>query len=78
MRNFLFVTDSGRKNEGLRNSQIHANNIMEAIRLFNIESADHYKNLTDPSNGRNIPGVFLLNDCDNSSFIATIVDLGEI
>ena len=78
MRNFLFVTDSGRKSEGLRNSQVRANNVMEAMRLFNIESADHHKNLTEPVTGRNIPGVFLLTDCNSDAFIATIVDLGEI
>jgi hypothetical protein len=78
MRNYLFVTDSGRKNEGLRNSQVHAENITEAIRLFNIEAADHPRMLTNPKTGRNINTVWLLMDSDSSTFIATIVDLGEI
>ncbi len=78
MRNYLFVTDSGRRNEGLRNSQVRANNIMEAMRLFNIESADHHKELMEPMSGKRIPGVWLVPDCDSDAFVATIVDLGEV
>jgi len=77
MRNFLFVTDSGRRNEGLRNSQVRAENLEQAMRLFNIECADHHKRLVDAS-GRNVDGIFLITDSDSEAFIATIVDLGTI
>ena len=77
MRNFLFVTDSGRKAEGLRNSQVRANNIMDALRLYNIECADHYKQLMDPFTGKNIPGVFIIPDSGGDATVATVIDIGE-
>ena len=77
MRNFLFVTDSGRKNEGLRNSQVCAENLEQAMRLFNIECADYHKRLVN-ANGKNVDHVFLITDSDSEAFIATIVDLGAI
>ena len=76
MKNYLFVTDSGRRNEGLRNSIVRADTVEQATRLFNIESVCHRQNLFGAGD-KAIDGVWLIKDSDSESWVATVIDLGE-
>ena len=78
MKRFLFVTDSGRKNEGLRTTQLLADNLEHALRMFNMESVDHPSRVMDPRTGSNINNVWVIKDSDSDARVATIVDMGNV
>lgn len=77
MRTFVFVTDSGRKSEGLRTTQIVSDNLVSAIRAMGIDDADHHQQLTDANGKGHHAGVYFIRSSSASDVIAVIYDLGE-